>query len=519
MTQMRANMVQAPQMPHLGPALVAVLLAILTMAAGVGYARLAEAEYVHVLAPEIFEHKNVGSALQAAAFREPDLLPLYGSSEMRVADRYHAGTVFRDYPTGFTVFPIGKPGTTCLVMLQDLAAVGSAVHGKKVALSLTPSWFCEGGSVDAAAYAGNFSRLHAAELVFSSELSLSLKHAVARRMLAYPAPLTQAPLLRLAVEQLADGSWGSQWLYYFLLPLGKLQTGLLRLQDHWETLAFVHQQPFLDPTVGREEAHLDWKEVLPEAERDYRKQATNNPFGFYNPRWLNRFQGEAERQKGTRTDETFLHTVEHAQEWTDLDLLLKVLRELGAEPLLLSMPIHGGYYDHWGISHEAREVFYNRFAQATQDLSTAAFSNHDYDKYFLIDHGHLSSKGWVYYDQALDAFFHAQPPAPLPASETQYGHHDRADCDWVTGWAWDSERPNDPLAVDIYADDKLLATVLANQFRSDLLHTGRGNGRHGFAFSMPVALKDGSRHVIRVRVAGSATDLRNTPQDFSCLRR
>ena len=53
-----------------------------------------------------------GNVLQTEAFRLPDSLPIYGSSELEVPADNRPDAFFRDHPTGFTVFPIGRPGTT-----------------------------------------------------------------------------------------------------------------------------------------------------------------------------------------------------------------------------------------------------------------------------------------------------------------------------------------------------------------------------------------------------------------------
>jgi len=38
------------------------------------------------------------------------------------------------------------------------------------------------------------------------------------------------------------------------------------------------------------------------------------------------------------------------------------------------------------------------------------FADHDGDPLFVLNaRGHLMPKGWVYYDLALDQFFHDQP--------------------------------------------------------------------------------------------------------------
>jgi hypothetical protein len=75
------------------------------------------------------------------------------------------------------------------------------------------------------------------------------------------------------------------------------------------------------------------------------------------------------------------------------------------------------------------------------------------------------------------------------------------------GWAWDPRASHQPISVDIYDGEDLLATVLADQFREDLRQAGVGNGRHGFAYPVPAQLQDGQDHTIRIRVAGSSVEL------------
>jgi len=46
--------------------------------------------------------------------------------------------------------------------------------------------------------------------------------------------------------------------------------------------------------------------------------------------------------------------------WSDFELLLRGLRELGAEPLILNAPMKGSFYDFWGVSSGARRVYYRK---------------------------------------------------------------------------------------------------------------------------------------------------------------
>jgi len=343
---------------YLTPALLALALLAAVLAGGSIYARWIENRYVHILAPEEFDQKFLGSALQRAAFRQPNLLPVYGSSELTIQkpyqQPYRAITVFRGEPTGFTVFPVGQGDTTDLLMLQRLAAAGADLRGKKVAISLTPTWFYERRSEPRSAYAGNFSRLHAGELAFSTRLSFELKHDVARRMLHYSNTLEHDPLLRFAVENLADGSPASRVRYYLALPLGMLQNLVLRLQDHWEILNYIWSRPDIKPDQPPPAAPPDWPTMLAVAERTTRQVTDTNPFGFDNGDWHDRLAHRVAAKHHTLSDKAFRSHMRQSIEWTDLVLLLRTLRELGARPLLLSMPMNGPYYDYVGVSALAR---------------------------------------------------------------------------------------------------------------------------------------------------------------------
>ena len=395
------------------PALAAILLVAAALAVGDLAAHRIERAYVHALAPGEFAQKQQGSALQAEAFRQPDLLPLYGSSELILFPTpYRASGLFRDYPTGFTVFPVGGAGDTPLIFLQELAAVGADLRGKQLAISVLPGAIVHGGADNRDFYAGNFSRLHAGELAFSTDLSFDLKRGAARRMLDFPTTLAPDPLLRFALERLADGSPLSRALYSAVLPLGKLHTLILRLQDHWEPLAFIRQQPDLDPAVPRRPAPLDWQSLTTRAGREAAQQAGSNPFGIDDRLWR-RSTATWKAMANTRSGRAFIRDVETATGWTDLDLLLRALNEFGARPLLLSAPLKGPFFDYWGVPYQARQVYYDRLRATvgSHDLPLRDFAEHDGDPYFVVDlRAHLSPAGWAYYDQALDAFYHSEFP-------------------------------------------------------------------------------------------------------------
>jgi RHS repeat-associated protein len=96
------------------------------------------------------------------------------------------------------------------------------------------------------------------------------------------------------------------------------------------------------------------------------------------------------------------------------------------------------------------------------------------------------------------------------------GFFDVADCNVIAGWAWNANQPNTPIKLDVYDGNTLIKTVAANQFRQDLLNAGIGNGVHGFSIATPASLKNGAAHTIRVKFAGTSTELYNSPKSITC---
>jgi hypothetical protein len=109
----------------------------------------------------------------------------------------------------------------------------------------------------------------------------------------------------------------------------------------------------------------------------------------------------------------------------------------------------------------------------------------------------------------------ATPPANGGAAAYE-GFQDDINCYNLIGWAWDAQRPNEPVKIEIFDGNTLLATVTADLFRQDLLEAHKGNGTHAFNFAIPAQLRDGKPHTIRARIAGSDIDLTYTLKQITC---
>ena len=189
-------------MPHLNAGIVSILILIIGLLGLDFYARALEQRYVNALAPLDLNQTIKGIALQRAAFHQPDLLPVYGSSELSmISTSNDADKFFATYPTGFTVLQVANLGISSLNMAEDLAALGPELRRKKIVISFSPASFMIGDF-----YAENFSPLHAYEMIFSPYLSIPLKIDVAKRMLDFPNTLQNDSFLQFATFEVTRAS-------------------------------------------------------------------------------------------------------------------------------------------------------------------------------------------------------------------------------------------------------------------------------------------------------------------------
>jgi D-alanine transfer protein len=375
--------------PHLSSALIACALTAVILCGGRLLAIYLEERTIHSTAPRDFFIKNQGLVFERAAARAPDILLLYGSSELIDPIPNRASDFFRKEPTGFEVCPVGKGGTTSLIILQKLGALGSDLHGRKVAVLLSASSFLTPAERPEF-YAGNFSLPAACGTLFGNALDLNLKSEIAKRMLQFPDTLGKDGLLRVAADCLASGRPLDHVILMAIWPLGKLQNIMFDLQDHFEALVYI---------LGRGRPIPNWLRPL----GSHRMQTLKTRSGESWETWT----AESFDAIHPARDAEFRARVAAAGEWTDLELLFRTFTELKARPLILSTPIDA--YAARGVSRSAREVYYDRMRELAgrYHFPLVEFEDHDADPSFLIAHReHPTPKGWIYYDRVLDRFFH-----------------------------------------------------------------------------------------------------------------
>ncbi len=407
--------------------ITAALLAI-AIAAGGGWglrvhARHLAVDHLRSVTATHVPFKYQTLTFQRAALASGGVLPIYGSSELFCCGSPLRPTqVFASRPTGFEVLALGRAGTADLFFMQTFAALGHDLEGRKLVVSDSPSWFVARGGVTPAAYGHSFLPEVAFSFVFEAPISPALREAGAHRMLAYPAPLREEPLLALAARDLADPTPIHRAEYAALVPIGRLATWVLGVRDAARTVAFVWRLRWLRPDPPGPSLD-DWEQVTTLATRVAQGEDTTNPFGFTDatyrelrrrPRFQNALalyrSGASNRDGALLPPPTDWETaMSGSAAWKDLRLELRVLDELGARPLVWTLPLPGVYDDYTPLSARARRTYYDRYEHVVERARVAwlDFRAQEEEPYFLADPGsHLSARGWAFADRALDVFWH-----------------------------------------------------------------------------------------------------------------
>ncbi len=403
--------------PHLTAAAIAMVSTAALFSVLFGALHI-EKRLARLTAPEILEVKDQGISLQEEAFSDKRLLPVYGSSEFMNDTPYAGRIFFKDFPTGFEIFVVGKAGAKTLIIAQRIAALGHKVRGQKVVIILSPTWFMTKREPPKA-YDANFSALQASELAFNSPLSRALKRDFATEMLKYPETLEGHGLLRMELERLAAKSHTVE--DRLLGEIGRSENDFLQLLDSCQTVFALSGEMLEHPSeLAAHRTHgaqkQDWDGLFAEAAKfshvnsyeNSMDDALASPDDMVNQKLDWKFSGEKVMPFGsmlTRSDE-----------WSHLDILLRTLKELGAKPLILSIPINATAFKTEGVTPTQRELYYTHLRKevGAYNFPVATFEENDGDPNFFGDAvGHPSAKGWMTFNKTISQFYHGKLPSHL----------------------------------------------------------------------------------------------------------
>lgn len=370
--------------------------------------RLSMPEYPRSLGNEPDPQKITGLYLQTAAAEQENILPIYGSSELKTSDICtHPANFFAGERAGFQVDLIGRGSCQSLVHAMAIGASGDSLRGKKVVLITAPQSYVEEG-IAADLFMGNFSEQQILALLQDETIPDSCRRYVASRVQSLIASynaeqhtsLQTATAAGLMSRAVADDS---DWQAAVLRPYAAISEWLLDLKDMVDS---AHVMRAAKTTAQPAAVGIDWEAEMQSALEQAAQMVTNNTFYMQDSYYDTYIGTRLERQENKDAGLSY----STSPEYDDLRCLLEICRSKELDVLFVHVPMNGSWSDYTGFSVEKRTEYYENVRNIVaeyENVQLLDLTGGEYEPYFLCDTMHLGWKGWLEVDRALVAFWNA----------------------------------------------------------------------------------------------------------------
>lgn len=320
----------------------------------------------------------------------------FGTSELYISSplvNQCPQKVFGESVSGVDMTYVGEAFDQSLWQAIAAGAYAPASKSRKVVLMLSPQWFFKGNGQQSK-FSSKFSYQLYKGFLENDSISDETKAYVRQRLETLGVDGTQIAAANddTFVDAINDAA------YQF--------SNDLRIRSKIDAL--VKGSPKNSPTrsAGEPTGEPDWDALLSDAQAQGEQSCTNNDYGIHDAYWDKNSQYKSEQ------NQDFVHADD---EWADFQCLLKVCKEAGLEPLVVILPMHGGWYDEMGVTSDIRAQFYDQARSLCDEagVAYADFSSCEYEKYFLCDTVHPGWIGWVRIEHAVYDFVNGQDNAFL----------------------------------------------------------------------------------------------------------
>jgi D-alanine transfer protein len=338
-----------------------------------------------------------GKYIQSKMLENNLYLPMYGSSELARLDAFHPSNYFKENSAGFVPFLVGRGGSISIIHFLNFAEHTEQLKGKKLVFILSPQWFQPGGA-DESHFVPNYSSLQGYDLALNDKIDPVTKKKAIKRLLHFVPVKDDQLLTTLYLGEISNDPWAKRKAL-LARPFAFAYRGILQKKDLYYSLASSSARyREIKSTVKNK----DWAQLKRDASLEGSRQATNNRFLVINSQY-DKMKKKVPSLKGYKSGASYGRSVEYY----DFQLVLDLLKESGAKPLFISVPVNGKWYDYTGFPKQGRTSYYTRIRHQieAEGFSVADFSNHEYDPYFMKDTIHIGWKGWVYVDKAIKDFY------------------------------------------------------------------------------------------------------------------
>lgn len=329
-----------------------------------------------------------------------DSIVVLGSSELSASDdlAFPMALLNKGY-SDFNIILMGAGYFQSIPQAVNVGALQNNIKNGKVVLILSPQWFTPAG-LTSDAYCSRFEEANFIEFLRNKSITKQTKTAVASRIneLLASDPTTLERVRKdeqIYLSHSLDPFVNVEMRFYNLFREIKLRYDI---KKEFETLTSGIDY---DHYVTAES--IDWALLLQNAEALGEKACTTNEFGIYDEYYKKYIESKYDTLKGSYASSSYISS----PEFQDFRLFLDVCKETGIEPLIISVPVNGRWYDYCGFPKADRNTYYQiiRGICAEYDVKLVDFSDKEYELFFLKDIMHMGWKGWAYLDRAVYSFY------------------------------------------------------------------------------------------------------------------
>ena len=255
----------------------------------------------------------------------------FGTSELYISSplvNQCPQKVFGESVSGVDMTYVGEAFDQSLWQAIAAGAYAPASKNRKVVLMLSPQWFFKGNGQQTK-FSSKFSYQLYKGFLENDSISDETKAYVRQRLETLGVDGTQIAAANddTFVDAINDAA------YQF--------SNDLRIRSKIDALVKGSPKNSLVRSAGEPTGEPDWDALLSDAQAQGEQSCTNNDYGIHDAYWDKNSQYKSEQ------NQDFVHADD---EWADFQCFLKVCREAGLEPLVVILPMHGGWYDEMGVT-------------------------------------------------------------------------------------------------------------------------------------------------------------------------
>jgi D-alanine transfer protein len=369
------------------------------------YDNKVKALYFDNIGDEISVLKNEGLILQSISVEKKDNVQIYGSSELGTTDIYtHPSNMFKNKTSGFQVNLVGRGHSQSITDAIEIAAADENLRDRTMVIILSPQWF-SASNMDQSEFEMNFSELQFYSVMMNKNIGSDIKLSLASRVAQLTKGSKNYGIAYQYARLYSNNNLLSKIGEALLTPYSKLRYYLLSIKDKVQSYNYlVEMASKRSIENSNKNINYDWGKELEKASLFAKDKTNNNDFGIENNYFDTNVKNNLTATKGIDKGQSY----SISPEYDDLKLLLEICKNKGVNPIFVSIPVQGKWYDYIDFSKEDRQNCYKKINNliTSYNFQLLDLSTHEYDEHFLKDTMHLGWKGWIYIDKAIDEHYH-----------------------------------------------------------------------------------------------------------------